>query len=318
MLLNYNQFVFKHNDFVMKNPIKCYKGFIKDSNGNLTCRGYKYIPGIWHRYEGRIDMCNKGFHACKKLYQCWFYYPHTENTVYYEVECKGQIIYTKEKVCCSKIKLVKEVDVSNLPLFSYCSGFMSGNTFAHVNIKVLKEGNVVKLHNFITKGGRLISKEWFNFGFKFVNGFALIGKLFKNHETGQEVMKMNYIDTNGKILSPNQWFDNGYNFDSTKKTYVFIGQSSYILNIKGELTKVESDNLGKETQFLCFIERMNHYFDKYNKSKRQRILHRPFHSLLKYDATGLAGLAVHNISSETEFMRNITNGLYTNILSKEL
>lgn len=51
--------------------IKAYKAF----NTDWTCRGFQYEVGKSYHEDGNISLCNKGFHACLNLFDCFSYYP---------------------------------------------------------------------------------------------------------------------------------------------------------------------------------------------------------------------------------------------------
>lgn len=50
--------------------IKSYKGFDK----NLRCRGFQYKIGGIYEMDGKIKMCNRGFHACESPFDVFDYY----------------------------------------------------------------------------------------------------------------------------------------------------------------------------------------------------------------------------------------------------
>ena len=72
--------------------MKAYKGFNRNENSKLSCQGFVYEPGKTYKHEGKIELCESGFHACHELWQVWPFYPNNGQTTYYEVECGGKII----------------------------------------------------------------------------------------------------------------------------------------------------------------------------------------------------------------------------------
>lgn len=50
-----------------------YKGFEQD----LTCRGFQYEIGKTYTMAGPPEICERGFHFCKKLIDVLGYYPTT-------------------------------------------------------------------------------------------------------------------------------------------------------------------------------------------------------------------------------------------------
>lgn len=60
---------------------------------------------------------------------------------------------------------------------------------------------------------------------KFENGFAVV-------VVGE---KYNYVNTDGELLSPEQWFDNAYNFTKGGIAHVIINDKQNLINKEGEL-----------------------------------------------------------------------------------
>ena len=109
--------------------MKAYKGFRRNEDGTLSCRDFVYEPGKTYKHEGEIKLCKSGFHACHELWQTWLFYPNNGKNVFYEVECGGDIIEVDNsfgKLVCSEIKLVKEIDVTNVARFCVASYFYEG------------------------------------------------------------------------------------------------------------------------------------------------------------------------------------------------
>ena len=52
---------------------KKIKGY-KVMNPDMTCRGFKFEVGKTYKHEGRIELCNAGFHFCLKASDCFNYY----------------------------------------------------------------------------------------------------------------------------------------------------------------------------------------------------------------------------------------------------
>lgn len=60
---------------------------------------------------------------------------------------------------------------------------------------------------------------------KFKNGFAVI----------EMNKKYNFVDSDGKLLSPNQWFDNVSDFRDGGVAFVMIGKKADLINKEGKL-----------------------------------------------------------------------------------
>lgn len=91
--------------------IKSYKGFDK----NLRCRGFQYEIGGIYEMDGKIKMCNRGFHACESPFDVFDYYTMIDSR-FCEVEQDGNI--SKEdrgtKICSSKIKIKAELKLADM------------------------------------------------------------------------------------------------------------------------------------------------------------------------------------------------------------
>ena len=91
--------------------IKSYKGFDK----NLRCRDFQYKIGGIYEMDGKIKMCNRGFHACESPFDVFDYYTMIDSR-FCEVEQDGNI--SKEdrrtKICSSKIKIKTELKLADM------------------------------------------------------------------------------------------------------------------------------------------------------------------------------------------------------------
>ena len=110
-----------------KNAIKAYKAF----NSDLTCKGFQYEVGKEYHHKGKLELCESGFHACPKLYDCFRFYPFSETkTRVAEVLVWGKVAYeyVDVKLCASNIKVVRELAWSEV-LFLCDTG--NGNSGRH-------------------------------------------------------------------------------------------------------------------------------------------------------------------------------------------
>ena len=172
--------------------MKAFKGFVKNDNGTLSCRDFIYEVGKTYKYDGEIELCERGFHACHELHQTWRFYPNNGGNVFYEVECGGNIIEGDEgdgKFVCSEITILREVDMSGVEVFDYAWHFHEGYA------RVRKGGKF----NHIGTDGKLVSTEWWDNAGHFCEGYAWVEK------DG----KYNYIGTSGKLVSEEWWDDAG-------------------------------------------------------------------------------------------------------------
>ena len=63
-----------------------------------------------YEIDGDIEPCERGYHFCKSLANCYKFYPMSENTRICEVTTLGDIRTDDDvKYCTSKIKIVREI-----------------------------------------------------------------------------------------------------------------------------------------------------------------------------------------------------------------
>ena len=117
--------------------MKEYKGFNKD----MTCRGFQYEEGKEYECEGKVKVCENGFHACERPLDCFEYYNPAES-VYHEVELDGDISESTDdtKVAASKIKVGARLNVLGLvkAQFDYVK---SKTTHENTDSKVANAGD---------------------------------------------------------------------------------------------------------------------------------------------------------------------------------
>jgi hypothetical protein len=104
--------------------MKAYKVF----NSDWTCRGFQYEVGKTYTENGEIELCSKGFHACKKVSDCFSYYSFNPANKVAEVELSGEILGEDEdKQCSSIITIVKEVSWTDMLTLANSGIGNSGN-----------------------------------------------------------------------------------------------------------------------------------------------------------------------------------------------
>lgn len=87
--------------------MKGYKVFKPD----WTCRGFQYSVGETFEEDVTPSCCNKGFHFCTELKNCFNYYSFNPNNKVAEVEALGEIDTETDgsKHCTNKIKIIREI-----------------------------------------------------------------------------------------------------------------------------------------------------------------------------------------------------------------
>lgn len=89
--------------------MKGYKVF----NSDWTCRGFQYKVGETYEMDEEPIICQRGFHFCSILKDCFYHYPLDPNKIKIaEIEALGKIDevflgYTQ--YCTNKIKIVREI-----------------------------------------------------------------------------------------------------------------------------------------------------------------------------------------------------------------
>ena len=230
--------------------MRAYKGFNRHYDGTLWCRDFKYEEGKTYKHEGEIKLCESGFHACHELHQVWCFYPNNGTNVFYEVECGGEIFESEDddgKFVCSEVRLVKEIDMSDVAKFDGAYSFSEGFAAVKLNVK----------WNFINTEGKLLSEQWYDDAWFFSEGFApvkLNGKWSFIDTKGKILLerwyedaypfsegfalvrfeeKMNHIDTEGKLLSE-QWYDEVMDF-SEGFAHVKLDGKWYKIDTEGKI-----------------------------------------------------------------------------------
>ena len=84
-------------------------------NPDFTCKDFKYEVGKTYTIDGDIECCRKGFHFCKDLINCFYYYNFDYNNKFAIVEANDKIITVDdEKYCTNNITIVKELSFSEV------------------------------------------------------------------------------------------------------------------------------------------------------------------------------------------------------------
>lgn len=84
-------------------------------NPNWTCKGFKYEVGKTYTMNKEIKCCHKGFHFCKELKDCFYYYTFNYNNKFAIVEANDKIISDDEEIfCTNNITIVKELSFTEV------------------------------------------------------------------------------------------------------------------------------------------------------------------------------------------------------------
>jgi hypothetical protein len=87
--------------------MKGYKVFEPD----WKCRGFQYTVGETFEEDVTPSCCNRGFHFCTELKDCFNYYSFDPNNKVAEIEALGKIDAEADgsKYCTNKIKILREI-----------------------------------------------------------------------------------------------------------------------------------------------------------------------------------------------------------------
>ena len=90
-----------------ENIMEGYKVFEPD----WTCRGFQYEVGKTFEEDVTPSCCNRGFHFCKELKDCFNYYPFNPDNKVAKVIALGEIDEELDdsKCCTNKIQIVEEI-----------------------------------------------------------------------------------------------------------------------------------------------------------------------------------------------------------------
>ena len=87
-----------------------YKGFDK----NFCCRGYQYEVGKTYHHNGKLIICESGFHFCDTPLAVFEFYKPTESR-FALVETSDNIVSNNNhKFCTDELKIIKELSLHDL------------------------------------------------------------------------------------------------------------------------------------------------------------------------------------------------------------
>ena len=96
--------------------MKGYKAFNITQNGK-QCRDYNFGQKKIHEIEGKLEVCENGFHFCEKLEDVFDYYKFDKKTVViHEIEVLGEVLKEDNKSVTNKLKIGRKL--SNKELFN--------------------------------------------------------------------------------------------------------------------------------------------------------------------------------------------------------
>lgn len=99
-----------------------FKGF----DQNFRCRGSQYEVGQTYEHNGRIGLCESGFHFCKTMAQVFNYYSGTDCR-YAEVEAIGEIKEGDDKCVTNEIRIIREIPQDEAVRMTNTGNMNTGN-----------------------------------------------------------------------------------------------------------------------------------------------------------------------------------------------
>ena len=85
--------------------VRGYKVF----NPDWTCRGFQYEVGKIFEESVKPICCDRGFHFCEKVSDCFSYYPFNSENKVAEIIALGDVDSDGIKSCTNKIQIVREI-----------------------------------------------------------------------------------------------------------------------------------------------------------------------------------------------------------------
>ena len=93
----------------MTDIIKGYKAFDTTDDGGLRCRDMAYAVGESYALDGKPELCERGYHFCRRLVDCYGWYVRDSRIC--EVEASGVVIDGGDgKSVTDHIRIVRELD----------------------------------------------------------------------------------------------------------------------------------------------------------------------------------------------------------------
>jgi hypothetical protein len=105
--------------------MKAFKVF----NSDWTCKGFQYKIGETYEIKGKPILCERGFHACKNVQDCFSYYSFNPENKVAEVELSGIVLGEDgDKQCASKITILKEISWTEMLVLANSGNGNSGHS----------------------------------------------------------------------------------------------------------------------------------------------------------------------------------------------
>jgi hypothetical protein len=119
LVLKCNLFTFERGDKMIG-----YKAF----DSNFMCREFQYEVGKTYEFDGKIVLCDAGFHFCENIADCFCYYSE-KDTRFAKVEALGTVLKSdyNSKCVTDKIRIIEEISMDDAIKMSNIGNFNIGH-----------------------------------------------------------------------------------------------------------------------------------------------------------------------------------------------
>lgn len=102
------------------------KGF-KAFNPDMTCRGMQYEIGKTYEMDCEPVICEKGFHFCETIAQCFVYYDRFDSVICEVEAIGGTVVGGIGKHATNALRVVAPADPADVSRGRYGYGYGNGN-----------------------------------------------------------------------------------------------------------------------------------------------------------------------------------------------
>ena len=82
----------------------------KFMESDMKCKAFQYEIGKEYSLEGKLQICENGFHFCENPFNCLKYYDNIKGDKrLFLVEALGEVITEGDKSVTNKIKIIEEI-----------------------------------------------------------------------------------------------------------------------------------------------------------------------------------------------------------------
>ena len=233
----------------------------KMMESDMTCRGFQYEIGEEYTLDGKLLICENGFHFCENPFNCLVYYDNIDGDKrLFLIEALGEVITDGNKSVTNKIKIVEEIPNiekffnDNIKKFkvdwAYISKFQTlSEEFIEKHIDKVYWGNISinqKLsESFIERNIGEIEWDW-------ISGYQKLSESF----IGKHKDKVNWYNISKHQTLSEEFIEK--HIDKVYWYYISIYQKLSEEFIEKHIDKVDWGNISQyQTLSEEFIEKHN-------------------------------------------------------------